>query len=335
MEHAVDPDRFHRPLFIVGSPRSGTTLFSQILDNHSRIAVYHETHYYPLFRPDFHRYGDLQRLPNLKRFIEDVREVTRVQGFMVPPTTQEFLEALVEPSFEGVFATLLWLHARRQGKIRCGDKTPGHHAYLAEILDKFLNSLAIFILRDPRDVVFSIQRAFGTSLKGSIWTWNQAFRDYLRFSHRVHLVRYEDLVAEPRETVEAACSFIGEAFEAEMFRYTERIPRRLAARPIFTKLVKDVDADSVGGYRQLPPQEIQRIEALCAEGMEALGYPFTASKPKSVAMSAPSKIDFLLDRLRYYGWDRKRWRRGWMRWKIVLRLRTRCFFCQRFLRASS
>jgi hypothetical protein len=45
MERPVSQKKFPPPLLIVGSPRSGTTLFSQILNNHSRIAIYHETHY--------------------------------------------------------------------------------------------------------------------------------------------------------------------------------------------------------------------------------------------------------------------------------------------------
>lgn len=335
MEHSVPQEKFPPPLFIVGAPRSGTTLFSQILNSHSRIGIYHETHYYPLFRPDLDRYGDLRQLANLKQFIKDLREVTRIQGFMTPPPVEDFLAALPEPSFEGVFAALLWLHARKEGKMRGGDKTPGHHAYLDEIMAKFPQSPVIFILRDPRDTILSMQRAFGTSLKGAAWTWNQAFASYRKFSRQVHLVRYEDLVGAPRKTIESACAFIGETFEAEMFRFAGHIPHRLTTRPIFKKLAQDVDTESVGGYRRLSPEQIARIEALCAEGMEALGYAFTGSRPTAAAMTAPSKIDFFLDRLRYYGLDWKRWRRGWMRWKIVLRLRARSWFSRESLRASS
>ena len=292
-----------------------------MLDGHSRIAVYHETHYYPIFRPDVHRYGDLRQAPNLTRLIDDVREVTRVQGFIAPPAREEFLQALREPSFEGVLDALLWLYAKKQGKTRGGDKTPAHHAYLREIREKFAGSPVIYILRDPRDVVVSMQKAFGTSLDGSIRTWNQAFDDYRRFRAHVHLVRYEDIVADPAKAAESACAYIGEAFEAGMLRFFERIPQRLTTRPIFKKLTQDIDEASIGTYRGLSPQAIARIEALCAEGMEALSYPFTEARPQPIALPPPSKVGFVLDRLRYYGMDSKRWRRGWMRWKIVLRLR--------------
>ena len=84
---------------------------------------------------------------------------------------------------------------------------------------------------------------------------------------------------------------------------------------------------SVGNFRQMSLSEIEQVEATCAEGMETLGYPFAHTKPKPVWLPPPTKLDFLLDRLRYYRWDRQRWRRGWMRWKIALRVRARYLFC--------
>lgn len=332
MSPASSPERMPPPFFIVGAPRSGTTLLGRILDGHPRIAVYHETHYYPLFRPDLIRYGDLRREANLKRLVEDVIEVTRVQGFMAPPTAREIIAAVPEPTFAGVLTALLQLHARQQDKIRSGDKTPGHHAYLAEILETFPGSPVIFVLRDPRDTVLSIRRALGASLNGAARTWNRAFRSYRKYSGRVRLVRYEELVREPQKTMEDICAFLGETFDGGMFRFSARVPESLAARPNFKKLLQEVDADSVGNFRRLTAREIGEIEALCAEGMEALGYPFTGSKPAPVAEPAPSKTDFILDRLRYYGTDWKRWRRGWMRWKIVLRVRLRYFLLPGSLR---
>lgn len=311
------------PFFIVGSPRAGTTLLSRILDRHSRLAVYHETHYYPLFRSELHRYGDLRRPANLKRLIEDVREVTRVQGFMAPPTTEALLEALPEPTFEGVLATLLWLHARQHGKLRAGDKTPGHHAYLGDILENFSDSPVIFVLRDPRDTVHSMRRALGVSLNGAAWMWNQAFRSYRNFSDRVHLVRYEELVTEPKRIVAPLCTALGQEFENDMLRFFESIPQSLAARPNFSKLLKGIDTESVGKFDRMAVDDIRRIEALCAEGMETLGYPFSTREITRMSTRPPTMLEFIRDRLRYYGTDRKRWRRGWMHWKIVLRLRLR------------
>ena len=162
------------PFFIVGCTRSGTTLVSQILDSHSRLAVYHESHFYHLLRHDLHRYGSLEQPANLRRFLTDVREVLQRQRKMSVPTEDELLAALTESSFAGVLAAILSLYARQQGKPRGADKTPGHHSYLAEITEQLPHSPVIFLLRDPRDTVVAIREKFGTSLKGATALWNAA-----------------------------------------------------------------------------------------------------------------------------------------------------------------
>jgi len=298
------------------------------------MAVYHESHFYHLLRHDLHHYGDLQQLPNLRRFISDVREILRRQEEMPVSEEKEFLEALVAPTFEGVLATMLQLHARIQRKVRGGDKTPGHHAYLSEILDKLPDSRVIFVLRDPRDTVAAIREKFGISLRGATSLWNAAFVSYKEFSHRVHLVQYEELVQQPKESVEAMCSYLGEHYEPDMLRFFQRIPARLANIRYNQDLLGPVDPSHIGRFRELPARDIERIETTCATGMEAMGYEFSGARPSALPMTPPTKLEFLIDRLRYYRWDRRRWGRGWIRWKIVLRLRARYFLSFEWLRPS-
>ena len=253
------PDlEFPPPFFIVGASRSGTTLLATILDSHSRIGVHGETHYYPFFRGDLHRYGDLSRPDNLRRFVSDVRQTMRPRPQFKVPTTGEFLDALVAPTFEGVFTTMLQLYARQQGKFRVGEKTPAHHAYLSEILEKFPQSQVLFLIRDPRDVVLSIRKTFGTSLKRSIIEWNDAFESYQRFSSSVHAVRYEEFVKTPAEHCSALCAFLGESYEPEMLRFHERL--RQSSRTVprhHQKLLGPVDPTLVGGFRQMPRRDLE------------------------------------------------------------------------------
>ena len=320
------------PFFIVGCTRSGTTLISRMLDSHSNLAVYHESHFYHLLHHDLHRYGDLKQLANLRRFITDVREVLRRQKKMPPPEEKEFLDALSAPTFENVLAAMLHLYAKQQEKIRGGDKTPGHHSYLGEILEKLPGSPVIFVLRDPRDAVLAIREKFGVSLKGATALWNAAFVSYTKFSRRVHLVRYEDLVRRPVETVQAMCAYLGEKYEPDMLRFFEHIPARLAKIRYNQDLLGPVEPSHIGRFRELPRRDIEQIEAACGIGMESMGYEFSGAKPKFLAIKPPTKLAFIIDRLRFYRWDWGRWQRGWIRWKIVPRLRARYFLSLGWLR---
>ena len=320
------------PFFIVGCTRSGTTLVSQILDSHSRLAVYHESHFYHLLRHDLYRYGNLGQLSNLRRFLIDVREVLQRQRKMTVPTEEEFLAALSEPSFAGVLATVLSLYARQHGKRRGGDKTPGHHSYLAEITEHLPHSPVIFLLRDPRDTVVAIREKFDISLKGATALWNAAYLTYTKFSGRVHLVSYEELVRRPTESVQAICAHLGEAYEPDMMRFFERIPNQLKRIKYNQDLLTPVSPSHVGRFREMSADEIKRVEAACGIGMEAMGYDFSGTKPKVLPIKAPTKLEFIIDRLRFYGWNRYRWRRGWIRWKVVLRLRLKHFLSLEWLR---
>jgi hypothetical protein len=312
------------PFFIMGPPRSGTTLVEQLLNSHSRLAVYHESSYYPIFRADLHRYGDLRHEPNLRRLITHLQEVIRAQ-WQNPPEMEDFLKVLSAPTFEGVFAAFLHLYARAQGKLRGGDKSPLHYRYLSEILERFPESPVIFLIRDPRDTVFSMMKRFGVSLALGARTWNESLESYSRASRPVHLVRYEELVEKPAESVKAICAFLCEPYEPAMLRFFERIPERLRTSPIHESLLGPVSRHFVGTFRGMSTRDIKRIEAQCASGMQALGYGFTepVKAPERVVPKASDILNFFLDRRRYFLLRPWLWWQLWYRWKIMLRVRAR------------
>ncbi len=313
------------PFFIMGCPRSGTTLVAQILDSHSRIAVYLETNYYALFRSDLDWYGDLGQTSNLERLISNVLEAIRVQG-VTPPAVEDLLKALVAPTFEGVLTTLLHLYAQQQGKVIAGEKSPMHCRYLAEILENFPESPVIYVMRDPRDVVRSMQKAFGVRTDGAVELWNEAFLSYSEASRPVHLVRYEELVRKPVEAVGAMCAFLGQSYEPTMLRFFERIPEHIRRiSPIdLSKLSGPVVPTSVGNFREMSTRDLAWIEAACAVGMGEMGYPFSTGSPRRIDGKIPQRTNVLrlfLDRVSYYRLNPERWRRGWFRWKMMLHLR--------------
>ena len=67
-----------RPIFIIGSERSGTTLVLAILACHPRIAVPEVTWYYPRFRPYLHTYGDLTSVENFNVLAHEMANGLRV-----------------------------------------------------------------------------------------------------------------------------------------------------------------------------------------------------------------------------------------------------------------
>lgn len=314
------------PFFIVGCPRSGTTLAARILDAHPRLAVYLESNYYVTFRPLLRFYGDLTNPGNRRRLIADV--VGKVRNQRVnPPRVDDIERELVAPTFEGVLETFLLLHARAQGKVRGADKTPGHFKYVEEIAVGFPASPPIlFLVRDPRDVAVSMRKAWNMTLDQCTQIWNEA---YLSLNgareSTTHVVRYEDLVRDPVTLTKDMCAVIGEAFDPVMLQSTGQPPVALRAiRHLDLKMLSGpVVRSSVGNYEVLPRDEIRRIEEACGMGMEALGYRF-ASRPsppmRAPVINRPGPVRAAVQRLRYYGVNPERWRRGRFDWQLRLRL---------------
>jgi hypothetical protein len=311
------------PVFIVGCRRSGTTLVSRVVDAHPAFSIYHESFLYPVFRSELRWYGDLRAPANLARLVADVRELLATQISEVP-APEAIRDAMSQASLSGVFGALLHLHARRQGKRRGGDKTPEHHRYLAEIRRDFPASPVVFTMRDPRDTVLSIRRLFNGSVEGAAHVWRRAYESYRAHANEVHLMRYESLAREPEGEVRRLCAVLGEPFEATMLEFHRQLPDGFR-RPGGEKLSGPIDASAVGQFRTMPASELREIEAVCGEGMEALGYEFVTGGRGPAVVAAPRqrRWRWVVDRLRYYGANRRRWQRGAARWKVMARVRLR------------
>ena len=312
------------PFFILGCPRSGSSLLGQILNTHSRLSVYFESQFFTLFHPSLFYYGDLGQSQNIRRLIEDLLVLTRIQGIMRPPTLTEFESALVAPTFEGVLATFLKLYAYRTGKARSGDKTPQHYIYLNHLLNKFSHSPIIFTIRDPRDMALSMRTAFGTSIKMAAKIWCNALLSYTKAQENIHLVRYEDLVCKPVETLKKLCAFLDEPYESEILTFYKHTHPILGFRPHHENLLKPMNSNSVGRFQILPDADIKQIEDLCAAGMETVGYPAQISKNRKYPLVPPrvSALEMLVNNLvRYYHGPPRRWRLGLFYWRTYFRLR--------------
>jgi len=144
------------------------------------------------------------------------------------------------------------------------------------------------------------------------------------------LVKYEELVKKPEKIVREMCGFIGETYEASMLNFYAKKPESLLLKK-GGKLLEEIDSDSIGNYKNLATGEIKEIEAECAHGMQLMEYPFTVSRSEPVGelvIQPPAKtniVRFIIDRLLYYNWNLTRWKFGWMRWRIQLKVRGRYY----------
>jgi len=222
-----------RPIFIIGSERSGTTLVLAILACHPRIAVPEVTWYYPRFRPYLHTFGDLSERDNFNTLAHEMSNGLRVPFWRMsdanPATFGNEIAARaadIEQSFAGVFAAMFERYAGYVGKPRWGEKTPGNVFYVEQILQDFPNAQFVYIYRDCRDASAEfIASQFGpTNAYSAAVMWRDGQQAVKPFRQSLGAdqwfdIRYEDFVREPVDTLKNMCEFLGEDYDDALMEF--------------------------------------------------------------------------------------------------------------------
>jgi sulfotransferase family protein len=106
---------------------------------------------------------------------------------------------------------------KRRGQQRWCEKTPKNVRAFGPILKAFGKEVRIVhLVRDGRDVVTSHHPNHEERYWVSPERWVADVRSGLNFGEQILLLRYEDLVAEPENSIKKLCAFINEEFDARM-----------------------------------------------------------------------------------------------------------------------
>ena len=221
------------PIFIVGLPRSGSTLVEQILASHSAIEGTTE----------------LRALPYL---------AGRLGGKLKPddPLTNypEALANLDAANLKGLGDEYLWrarMH-RRLGKPRFIDKMPNNFAHVGMLALILPNAKIVDVRRHPLACCLSnYKQHFGSGQEFaySLADLGRYYFDYVELmAHwdevlpaKVHRVIYEELVADPEREIRRLVEYLGLPFEPAMLHFydNDRLVRTASAeqvrRPIFNE----------------------------------------------------------------------------------------------------
>ena len=200
------------PFFIVGCPRSGTTLLSVLLDRHSRLCIPPETGYFAEVAPHLAGGDDALALDTLRGWPR-LPELNLTPEMVIGHLAGQSL------SVAGVLTAILELYARSEGKIRCGEKTPQHLLQVPVILRHFPRARILCLLRDGRDVALSLRAVpWGPATLAAaadLWRTFVRLADGFSVQHpdQFRFVSYEQLVKQPGPTLSSVMAFLSERFE--------------------------------------------------------------------------------------------------------------------------
>jgi hypothetical protein len=234
-----------RRLFVVGCPRSGTTLLQSFLGAHPAIHAFPETAVFARLlierqRPD-RASGEASRVGAARErataFLESVRrpELVQLLGRPQEDSVTEFARA---------FVSVLDALALDRGRIAWTEKTPRHLLVVPQIRVLVPEARFLVIVRDGRQNVASLYEAAikhpnvwwpqgRSDLDEAVNRWNTflSHAQAIREAVHVRIVRYEKLVSETKATLEDICAFAGLPYSPEM---VER--RSEAAREVVTTI---------------------------------------------------------------------------------------------------
>jgi hypothetical protein len=205
-----------RPFFIVGCPRSGTTLLGVLLDRHSQLRVTPETAFYDEVAPLLDRDPTADSnvvLRNWRRFAElelDPLEVT----VRVPPHGAPGSRA------GALLRAILEAFADSRRVPRAGEKTPQHLAHARRILADFPDAIVWCIERDGRDVALSLAEMpwwRPRTLEDAADLWRTSIRSARElaaaFPGRFRRILHERLVADTEAELGRLMPELGLEFE--------------------------------------------------------------------------------------------------------------------------
>jgi Sulfotransferase family len=212
--------------FIVGVPRSGTTLLRLMLDSHPELTIPPETHFLPRVIRACRQGSRPERIANV------VARHRRWEDFGIE--RDEYLARLRKtkpleagPAIRAFYA----LYAERQGKPRWGDKTPGYAIKMRRIQRALPEARFIHLIRDGRDVVLSqarkSQRPLPLDVAAKRWKRRVIATRKRSDGVRYTELRYEDLVTDPEASLRRVCELIELPYEASMLDYHEHAAQRL------------------------------------------------------------------------------------------------------------
>lgn len=276
------------PFFVIGSPRSGTTLMVQILSRHSRLFIPPETEFFYLLS----LYGLIDRpfrIPQATRFL-DFYLASRPAVMLGLDQIQGLRERLLAgaSSYEGMFVRLMAVLGEPSEKARWGEKTP-HHLHAAEaILTLFPAAPMIALVRDGRAVTRSrLQKQnWEQNIFGAAKLWERDSRRLRRLlrchEKRILVVRYEELVNAPRAAIERVCQWLGESFEPQMLDPVAEVEPRFEAyyrQSWMEKATGAIDPSRIEAWRAaFSAQELALINHVQAKELRFWGYPVESAR---------------------------------------------------------
>jgi len=315
-------------IFVVGSSRSGTTMTGRILNNHKDIFTFNELHF-------FEQLTDSERLKSPLEVSEAAQiyaKLTDIQaGGFFNPDTQKYLDKSKKIILDiprecrtaaEVYKLFVGNTIKEHQKKHGCDQTPRNALYIDDIFRVMSDSKIIFMVRDPRAVLFSqknrwkrrkysgyympIRETIRTYCNYHPYTiiklWTAVMKQAKRWENdkRVMVLKYEDWINSSHQALARICNFLEIEYDEKMLHVPYVGSSNVSDREGNTGISnKSKDAWRNGGLTNAEKYICQKVAAQYMKSWdyqdEAISIPYLGLFSQAVIFPLKMTISILLN----------------------------------------
>ncbi len=283
--------------FILGRPRSGTTLLKTLFDAHPNVKIPPEL---PIFLPLYQKFKHIKKWDkgNITSFVDHVFQPNvfnnrKIENMKID--REVFLADLLKMEGQCTVQDLLvklnehaWSIFPKKEILLVGDKNPVYSVYMNRLIRIFPNAWFICIIRDYRDNYVSLKNLEEVRMEAPVLTlqiarWVYVTKLFLacqkKFPDRFYIIRYEDLVTKPEESFREICTFLNIPYVPEVFEYHKKKDELLKIFPdpvigkIHKSLMDPVNTGRMDLWKtQLTDLEVKIADQVAGKTADTMGY---------------------------------------------------------------
>lgn len=294
------------PIFIVGTPRSGTTLTAKILGRHSRLFMPGETHFFDDIYARRHELGSPQdarsaaaiaaRLSTVYERFNEPADQQRLNDLGGQDALRDELGDSCRTYGEVLSRFMQFQMRQHPEKTRWGNNVPKDLFHVKDILQFYPEAKFVICVRDIRDFLLSYQNRWQTTSPENVervkklyhpvltsLLWKTAMKqirtvEALAPLDNVLIMRYEALVTQPQTAINTLCQFLKEPYEEEMLHVE-------ANNSSFAVQERGIVATSIQRWTEsLSREHVYIAERIARQELEQLGYKASNIRPNPLKL---------------------------------------------------
>lgn len=282
-------------VFILGNPRSGTSLLRIMLNAHPRIAAPPECGFLQWWYAKYGKWNvrNLESRDDITRYADDVLTSKKIETWGLDRAGLiDFIEALKPSDYAGLALSVYryWAEINHKHPSVIVDKNNYYIRHLRDLNQIWPDARYIYIIRDGRDVACSyldigtmdLDSPYRPELPGRLkdianeWVKNNtSIRNFLNDmnANRFKTIRYEDLILTTQNVLQEITDFFEIPFSGRMLEYYKYNDEPESTLEWKRKTLEPPDATVIGKYKkQLSGDDITLFESVAAGLLQQYNY---------------------------------------------------------------